>query len=574
MGLLSLIIFLPLVGALALLLIPERKSLAIRQVSVLATLLTFVVSLGLLVKFESGTYGFQLIENLSWIPTLGIGYHVGLDGISLWLVLLTTLLSLIAVACSLKTGVRLRAFMACILILETAMLGSFLSLDLILFFVFFEITLIPMWLLVNIWGGEKRAHAANKFLIYTFGGSIFMLLGIISLGYLMFKTTGSLNFDVSKIQAQVAQGKLWTGALASEPIIFWAFAVAFLVKSPGFPFHTWIPDTYAESPIAGVILSSVMVKMGAFGFLRFCLPLFPDALPAQAPVLVALAVIGIVYGASVAIVQPDMRRMMAYSSLSHMGFVILGIFSLSRMGVTGSVYQQLNHGISATILFLLIGYIYQRRGSTLLADFGGLKAQVPVFAALFLIGMLSSVGLPGTNGFVGEFLVILGAFQSGYVNNFSLGMVIFGAFGVVLTAGYLLYMFQRLFYGEITNAENRKIVDLTKPEVALAGVLVVFILWGGLIPNTFLDPMKASVDATVYMATNPVGKRPMWETPDVPAVLYKLKWKDPKAGSGYIDAPASPPAERAIDSRARAGAANARQMRQGGPGPGARGGRR
>jgi NADH-quinone oxidoreductase subunit M len=523
MGLLSVLIFLPLLAAAALFAIPERKTLAIQQGAFLAGLLTFIVSIGLLLKFELGSYGFQLIESQEWIKSLGIGYRVGVDGISLWLVLLTTLLSLIAIACSLKVGSRLRSFMACILVLESAMLGSFLSLDLVLFFVFFELTLLPMWLLVNIWGGEKRAHAANKFLIYTFAGSIFMLLGIISLGYLMFKTTGALSFDISKIQAQVAQGNLWTGALALEPIVFWAFAVAFLVKSPGFPFHTWIADTYAESPIAGVILSSVMVKMGAFGFLRFCLPLFPDTLKAQVPILVTLSVIGIVYGAAVAIVQPDMRRMMAYSSLSHMGFVLLGIFSLSRMGLTGSIYQQLNHGISATILFLLIGYIYQRRGSTMLTEFGGLKAQVPIFAALFLIAMLSSVGLPGTNGFVGEFLVILGAFQSGYAGSYSLGLVVFGAFGVVLTAGYLLYMFQRLFYGEITNPENKKIVDLSRGEIALAGVLVVFIFWGGLIPNTFLKPMKDSVSATVLMATQPAGKRPSWDNPDVPIEFYRLK---------------------------------------------------
>jgi len=523
MFVLSAIIFLPMLGALGLLALPERKTKTIQQVALLTTILTFVVSLGLLFKFDPETYGFQLVERNNWIQSLGIGYRIGLDGISLWLVLLTTLLSVVAVACSLRVESRLRAFMACVLILETAMLGSFLSLDLVLFFVFFELTLIPMWLLINIWGGKNRAHAANKFLIYTFAGSIFMLIGIISLGYLHFQATGTMSFDIVRIQGQVAQGKLWTSAIAAEPFVFWSFAIAFLVKSPGFPFHTWMPDTYAESPIVGVILSSVMVKMGTFGFLRFCLPLFPDILPAQIPILVCLAVFGIVYGAAVAVVQPDMRRLMAYSSLSHMGFVLLGIFSLSSIGVIGGVFQQLNHGISAALLFLLIGYLGQRKGSTMLKDYGGLKATMPIFAALFLIAMLSSVGLPGTNGFVGEFLILLGAFQSAYANQFSIGLVVVGAFGAVLAAAYLLYMFQRLFYGEITDPENAKLADLTKPEIALAGILVVFVFWGGLFPNTFLKPMKVSVDATILMATNGVGRRPSWDNPETPLPFFRRK---------------------------------------------------
>ncbi len=523
MNLLSIIIFLPLLGALALLALPERKTKTIQQVSMLTALLTFVTSLGLLLKFDGESYGFQLVERYQWIAPLGIGYKVGLDGISLMLVLLTTLLSIVAIGCSMKIDQRLRAFMICVLILETAMLGTFLSTDLVLFFVFFELTLIPMWLLINIWGGKNRAHAANKFLIYTFAGSIFMLIGIISLGYLYFKTTGRLSFDLVDIQAQVANGKLWATAIAAQPYIFWAFAIAFLVKSPGFPFHTWMPDTYAESPIAGVILSSVMVKMGTFGFLRFCLPLFPEALKSQVPLLVALAAIGIVYGAAVAAVQPDMRRMMAYSSLSHMGFVLLGIFSLTRMGVLGGVYQQLNHGISASILFLLVGYLAQRRGSTMFSDFGGLKAQTPILAAIFLLGMLSSVGLPGTNGFVGEFLVLLGSFQAAYADQFSIGVVVLAAFGVVLTAVYLLYMFQRIFYGKITNPENANLADLSRSEVALAGVLIVFIFWGGLVPNSFMKPMKVSVDATILMAKGMVDHRPHWDSPETPLEYYNLQ---------------------------------------------------
>jgi len=515
MYLLSILVFLPLLGALGILVLPENRARSAKQLAMVVSILTFVISLGLLAKFDGNTYAFQLEEKKDWITQLGIGYHLGLDGISLWLVLLTTFLSIVAVACSLKVDTRVRAFMACLLALESAMIGSFLSLDLVLFFIFFEMTLIPMWLLINIWGGEKKAHAANKFLIYTFAGSIFMLVGIVALGFLQFQTTGKLSFDIVLIQQQVAQGKFWAGALTSEPFIFWAFAIALLVKTPAFPFHTWIPDTYAESPIAGPILSSVMVKMGTYGFLRFCLPLFPDALPNQVPFLITLAVIGILYGAIVAAVQPDMRRVMAYSSLSHMGFVLLGIFSLTRIGIMGGAFQQLNHGITATILFLLIGYLYQRGGSTLFKDYGGLKAQMPIFAALFLIAMLSSVGLPGTNGFIGEFLAFVGAFQAAYANQFSMGLIIAAVFGVVLAAVYMLYMFQRVFYGEVTRAENKLLIDLKGPEIALAGVLVIFILWGGLAPNTFMKPMETSLDATLKMATAPVTSRPYWSEMDL-----------------------------------------------------------
>ena len=510
MHLLSILTFLPILGVIAVLSLPESKKNSIRQAAMVASGLTFAVSVLLLTKFDSQSYGFQLAENSEWITQLGIGYRLGVDGISIWLVLLTTFLSFVAVAASAKIDKRVRAFMACLLILETAMLGSFLSTDIVLFFTFFELTLIPMWLLINIWGGANRERAANKFLIYTFGGSIFLLIGIIFLGFLQFKATGKISFDIVQIQAQVAQGKLWAGFLNIEPIVFWAFALAFLVKSPCFPFHTWIPDTYAESPVAGVILSSVMVKLGTFGFLRFCLPLFPDTLKSQIPILAAFAVVGIVYGAAVAAVQPDMRRLMAYSSLSHMGFVLLGIFSLTRIGVMGGALQQLSHGISATILFLLIGYLAERRGSTKMEDFGGLKAQMPIFAAIFLIGMLSSVGLPGTNGFVGEFLALLGAFQAGYANTISLGLVVVAGFGVVLAAVYLLYMFQKVFYGEITSEQNRGLTDLKKPEIALAGLLLLFIFWGGLFPNTFLKPMEASVNSTIMMANERAGYRPQW----------------------------------------------------------------
>lgn len=521
MGVLSFLVFLPILGALVTALVPEGKQARNSKIAAMsfavATLVAGIV--GVLLPFDRTTYGFQFEVNKKWITDLGIGYHLGVDGISLWLVLLTAFLTVIALAFSLYVDKRARLYFSMILILEGAMLGAFTSLDLILFFTFFEATLIPMWVLINVWGGERRAYAANKFLIYTFAGSIFLLVGMVALAYQHFKATGAPSFDIVRIQALVANGSFWTNLVQMQTVVFWAFAVAFLIKSPAFPVHTWIADTYAESPTAGPILSSAMVKLGTYGFLRFCLPLFPEAVVANAPLLAGLAAAGIVYGAIVATVQPDMRRVLAYSSLSHMGFILLGIFSLNHNGMLGGTYQQLNHGITASMLFLLVGFLYQRRGTTMFRDFGGLKAQMPLLAALFLIGVLGSVGLPGTNGFIGEFLAMLGMFESGYVGYAGLNTVftVAAGAGTVLAAAYLLFLFQQVFYGANDNPENRRLRDLKPWEIAVASSLVLFVVWGGLKPNTFLDPMKASVDAARLMATAPQGERPTWRQPQ-PAV--------------------------------------------------------
>lgn len=513
-GLLSLIVFLPLLGAILMMLLPKEQEKTHKWLAMGISLLTFGASCFLIPQFKGADFHFQLVEYIPWIKQLGINYHLGLDGISFWLILLTTFLSVISVWFSFYVSKRVKLYFICLLILETAMLGVFVSLDMILFYTFFEASLVPMWLLISIWGGERRTYAGLKFFIYTFAGSIFMLIGIIVLANLYGQATGGpISFSIVDIQREVANGNLWAQAMQLQPWIFWSFAVAFLVKCPAFPFHTWLPDAHVEAPTAGsVILAGVLLKMGTYGFLRFCLPLFPDSIGSQVPVIMILAVIGIIYGAIVAAVQPDWKKLVAYSSVSHMGFVLLGIFSLTHTGLLGGSMQQLNHGISTGALFLLIGLIYERRHTRMFKSFGGLKAQMPIYSTIFLIVMLSSVGLPGTNGFIGEFMAMLGAFESAYAGAYGLNLwfIVIAGFGVVLAAVYLLYMFQQVFYGKNDNPENQRLKDIKPSEIAMCGLLIVFIFWGGLYPKTFLQPMEASLGAARMMAINPTGARPSW----------------------------------------------------------------
>lgn len=514
LGLLSLIIFLPLIGALVMMLLPKEQEKTHKWLALGTTVATFGASLALIPKFAGENFHFQLVEFIPWIQRLGINYHLGLDGISFWLILLTTLLTVISVWFSFYVEKRVKLYFICLLILETAMLGVFLSLDMILFYTFFEASLVPMWLLISIWGGERRTYAGLKFFIYTFAGSIFMLVGMIVMANLYAGATGGgVSFSIIDIQREVASGNLWAQALHLQPWIFWSFAIAFLVKCPAFPFHTWLPDAHVEAPTAGsVILAGVLLKMGTYGFLRFCLPLFPDVIGNQVPIIMTLAVIGIIYGAIVAAVQPDWKKLVAYSSVSHMGFVLLGIFSLTHTGLMGGSMQQLNHGISTGALFLLIGLIYERRHTRMFKNFGGLKAQMPIYSAIFLIAMLSSVGLPGTNGFIGEFMALMGAFEAAYAGAYGLNLsfVVIAGFGVVLAAVYLLYMFQRVFYGKNDNPDNQRLKDIKPWEIAMCGILVVFIFWGGLYPKTFLQPMESAIGAARMMAINPQGQRPVW----------------------------------------------------------------
>ncbi|MEQ1822620.1 MAG: NADH-quinone oxidoreductase subunit M [Fimbriimonadaceae bacterium] len=510
----SLTVFLPLLGALLLAFLPNSQLKTIRYGALLITIATMLVSIfGLFLKFNSNTFHFQMVEFIPWMKSAGIHYRMGVDGISIWLILLTTFLTVISTWFSFYVKDRVKAYMISILVLETAMLGVFTSLDMILFYSFFEASLVPMWLLISIWGGANRKYAGLKFFIYTFAGSIFMLLGIIMMAWLNRKVTGTWSFDLVEIQANVASGQLWASAMALQPFIFWSFALAFLVKCPAFPFHTWLPDAHVEAPTAGsVILAGVLLKMGTYGFLRFVLPLFPDALRDNTLPLMIIAVVGILYGAIVAAVQPDVKKLVAYSSVSHMGFVLLGIFSLSQMGMMGGAMQQLNHGISTGALFLLIGLIYERRHTRNFSDFGGLKAQMPIYSAISLIVMLSSVGLPGLNGFVGEFLALFGAFQSSWAGLYGLNywLPALAGIGVILSAVYLLWMFQKVFYGPNNNPENQRLKDIKPWEIAMAGTLVVMIFVGGVFPNIFLKPMEKSITATRMMAINPVGQRPTW----------------------------------------------------------------
>lgn len=540
-GILSLVTFLPLFAALVILFIPEVFAKTIKGFAIAATVVTFLVSLQVLAQFQGGSYHFQMVEFVPWIKQAGIHYRLGVDGISIWLVLLTTFLMVISTVFSVYVGSRVKAYMALMLILETAMLGVFLSLDMILFFTFFEITLIPMYFLIAIWGGDKRAYASIKFFLFTAAGSIFMLLGMLFLGYIQWKTNGAWSFSILDIQANVASGKFWIDFMAIEPLIFWSFALAFMVKCPMFPFHTWLPDAHTEAPTAGsIILAGVLLKMGTYGFLRFCLPLFPDTLTHQVVPIMILAVVGIVYGAIVSAMQPDVKRLVAYSSVSHMGFVMLGIFSLTQSGLMGGSYQQLNHGISTGALFLLIGLIYERTHTRLFKDYGGLKAQMPIFAALFLIVMLSSVGLPGLNGFVGEFFSMYGAFEASYSGQYGLSVwysVIAGT-GVILAAVYLLWMFQKMFYGPITNPALKRLKDLKKWEIGLVGAMVVFMFWGGLLPNTFLKKMEASLGATRMMGLNNVRSRPIWSDyameMDAKGNLVQV---EPRIQNGFLENP-------------------------------------
>ena len=512
-GLLTLVTFLPLIGSILMAFMPATQVKQIRGLALAFAVGTFVVSLAMLSQFKGGTYHFQMIDFAPWIPSLGLNYKLGVDGISIWLVVLTTFLMIIATWFSFYVNTRVKQYMIFMLMLETAMLGVFLSLDMILFYAFFEASLIPMFFLINIWGGERRSYASVKFFLYTFAGSIFMLLGILAMHQIYAGQFGQGTFDIIKIQSGIASGQFWSNAMQAQALIFWSFAVAFMVKCPMFPFHTWLPDAHVEAPTAGsVILAGVLLKMGTYGFLRFCLPMFPDVVRDQVIWIMLLAVIGIIYGAVVAAVQPDVKKLVAYSSVAHMGFVMLGLFSLQHDGMMGGAVQQLNHGISTGALFLLIGLIYERRHTRQFKDFGGLKAQMPIFATLFLIVMLSSVGLPGTNGFVGEFLAMLGAFQTAMSGQFGLnvGFAVVAGFGVVLAAVYLLVMFMKMFYGENSNPENQRLKDLKPWEIAMCGLLVVFVFWGGVMPNTFLKPMEASINAVRHMALNPEGKRPSY----------------------------------------------------------------
>ena len=486
--LLTILILLPFVGALALVaysFAPPRRDEHYRWIALVTTVATFVVSLLLLRSSGASGAEFRFEESVNWIGSIGARYQVAADGVSLWLVLLTTLLMPIAVLSS-WTAISKRplAYYAFLLVLESAMIGVFVSLDLLLFYLFFEASLVPMFFLIGIWGGERRVYAAIKFFIYTAVGSLLMLVGIIAL-YFIYHT-----FDYALLLEAMRGNPLTPRA---EFFLFVAFALAFCIKVPLFPLHTWLPDAHTEAPTAGsVILAGVLLKMGTYGLLRFNLALFPDAARRLAPVIIVLAIIGIIYGALVAMVQPDVKRLVAYSSVSHMGFVVLGLFSFTELGMQGALYQMLNHGVSTGALFLFVGFIYERRHTRLISDFGGLAKPMPWFATLFVIASLSSIGLPFLNGFVGEFLILLGTWTSSMTYAWIATML--AATGVIWAAVYMLWMLQRVLFGEVNNPENAKLKDLNSREVGLLVPLLLLMLFMGVYPRVFLDRSQASVE--------------------------------------------------------------------------------
>jgi len=478
--LLSLITFFPLLGMLVIMALPAARAAAIKWVANVTAGFEFLLTLLLLRGFQPGAAGMQFLEQRPWF--LNIQYLMGIDGLSLLLILLTSLLTFISVLSSWSAiQQRLKEYYAFMLLLEVGMLGVFTSLDLILFYVFWEVMLVPMYFLIGIWGGERKLYAAIKFFLYTLFGSVLMLVGIL----VLYRHYGHTN-----LLAMLQGGARLGGAL--QLWVFAAFFVGFAIKVPMFPFHTWLPDAHVEAPTAGsVILAGVLLKMGTYGFLRFSLPLFPEATCAFMPFIVALALIAIVYGALVSLMQKDMKKLIAYSSVSHMGFVVLGIFALTPLALKGAILQMVNHGISTGALFLIVGIVYERRHTRLIAEYGGLSARMPVYAAVFLIMTLSSIGLPGLNGFIGEFMILLGTFPVNWV------WVAIAATGIILGAGYMLWLYQRVMFGKLENPANQQLPDLNLRELCTFLPLIVLAFWIGIYPQPFLRLMDQPVENIV-----------------------------------------------------------------------------
>jgi NADH-quinone oxidoreductase subunit M len=479
--LLSVLVFFPALGALALLLLRGDDHVWIRRLALTISIAEFLLSLLLIPGVPAGTAHYQLEEFARWINVPPINYHLGVDGISLFLVILTTFLTLISVVASWKSiERRVKEFFVTLLLLEVGIIGVFFSLDLFLFFLFWEVMLIPMAFLIGIWGHERRIYAAVKFVLYTMTGSILMLVGIIWL----YNATGT--FDLPKIQQFLQSGALVL-PVRTEMILFLAFFLAFAIKVPLFPLHTWLPDAHVEAPTAGsVILAGVLLKLGTYGMIRFCLPLFPNASRRFAPAVALLAIIGVIYGALVALVQPNLKKLVAYSSVSHLGFVVLGIFAFNPISMQGAVFQMLAHGISTGALFLLVGMLYDRRHTFEISEYGGLATPMPKLAAFFLFVVLSSLGLPMLNGFVGEFLILLGTYQMHWK------WAAWAALGVILSACYLLWSYQRVFFGEVTREKNRTLPDASPREKWILVSVAVVTLWMGIGSISFTRRFAAS----------------------------------------------------------------------------------
>jgi len=489
MTLLDLVLALPLAGFLLLLFVPKDQAVLIRKLALAISLVVFVVSLGLVFPFFAEGPGDYFETDIQWINTPSIRYHVALDGLSLWLVMLSTLLTPVCVLISWRSiDHRVKEFFAFLLLLEFGLIGVFVAMDLFLFYVFWEVSLVPMYFLIGIWGHDRRIYAAVKFFLYTMAGSVLMLAAIIYL----YSRAGT--FDYTIILELLASGRLTLEPHEQMPL-FLAFFFAFAIKVPLFPLHTWLPDAHVEAPTAGsVMLASVMLKMGCYGLVRFCLPMFGGAARECAGWIGALAIIGIIYGALVAMVQPNMKKLVAYSSVSHLGFVVLGVFSFTQQGLDGAVYQMINHGISTGALFILVGYLYERRHSLEISDYGGIATPAPNLAAVFLITTLASIGLPLLNNFVGEFLVLQGTALVSYT------WTVFAALGVILSACYMLWLYQRAFLGETGEEVRARVHDIGRREMLAIAPLLVLMVWLGVGTKTFL-PAISHVNADVLNRT-------------------------------------------------------------------------
>lgn len=493
---LSLLIFLPIVFALILAVWPQRST--IRHLALGFSIMEFLVASYMLRDFDTQTAALQFVEHHTWIERFGISYFVGIDGISVMLVMLTAFLMPIMILGSWKAiEDRVKGFHVALFILQTAMLGSFLAMDAILFYVFWELSLVPMYFIVGMWGGARRIYATVKFFIYTMAGSVLMLLAIIFMMRLTPEVTGgyvSANIlDFYKLDIPFISGEFFT----AQTLLFFAFALAFAIKVPLFPLHTWLPDAHVEAPTPGsVVLAAVMLKMGTYCYLRWVIPLFPEASEHFAWIFIALGVIGIIYGALVAMIQPDVKKLIAYSSVSHMGYVIIGLFVMNAFGVNGALYQMLNHGISTGALFLLIGMIYERTHSREISKYGGLASVMPIYTIAFVIVTMSSIAVPITNGFIGEFLILLGAYK------YNPWVAALSVLGVVLGASYMLWMVKKVFFGpkgELVKDEQHPLHDLSAREIVVLAPLVVMIFWMGIFPNQFMNYSKKSVD---YLLAN------------------------------------------------------------------------
>jgi NADH-quinone oxidoreductase subunit M len=491
---LSVLTYTPILGALLIMLfVHPQDTRIIKSTATIFTALAFIFSLVVLANFDGSSPKMQLVEYASWIPSLGVSYFLGVDGISILLILLTTLISTIVVLCSfLDIQERQKEYYICLLLLETGMLGVFMAMDFFLFYIFWEIMLVPMYFLIGIWGHGRRLYSAIKFFLYTLFGSVFMLLGILALYFFNANPdygTGELTFNALVMirHLHVPTDPVFAG-LSPQALIFLALFLGFAIKVPMFPFHTWLPDAHTDAPTAGsVVLAGVLLKMGAYGFVRFSLPLLPVASYQMLGFMALLAIIGIIYGALVAMAQKDMKRLIAYSSVSHMGFLVLGIFALNPEGVSGGIIQMVNHGISTGALFLLVGIVYLRRHTREITQFSGLSTSVPIFAVFFAITMFSSIGLPGLNGFVGEFLILIGMFKT------NVAYAAFAVTGIVLGAAYMLWLYQRTMFGEPTTPENRNMRDMTGLEIGYMLPLIVLMFWIGLYPRPYLNLMEPTV---------------------------------------------------------------------------------